>query len=294
MTNYSYLFTNSVLKNIFNNDVVNIKNTINELKLSYREYGTLSLGGFYEKIYKKLTKTYQNEYIFKNAIANKVLLGRHSVNSSSLYTELRIGASKADVVIFNGTSHVYEIKTKYDSFDRLENQLKNYKDFFEYINIVTVESKVNALKSLVDEDVGILVLTSQYTLSTIRKATSNKKNIKKSVLFDVLKKDEYLSIIKNHYGHIPNVPNTQIFSKSKELFEMLDIQIAHKEVLKALKQRKSHKNLRQNIKKFPSALRVEILNSNFNIKTQDKILELLNTTLDEIFSKKESHVLSVS
>lgn len=294
MTNTSYLFTNKSLNNVFNQDINNMKKIILELKINYDKYLTSSISEFYDDIYKKLTKFYPNEYVFKNAIANKILLGRHSVNSSSLYTELRIGTSKADVVIFNGTSHVYEIKTQYDSFDRLENQLKNYKKFFEYINIVTVESKVKALESLLEESIGIIVLTPKYTLKTIRKAKSNIENIEQGILFDVLKKDEYLKIIKQEYGQILDVPNTQIFSKAKEMFMQLDKNIAHKEVLKTLKKRKSHKTLSENIQKFPSALRVEILNNNFNEDKQEKILNFLNKPFKELFSKKESNVLSIS
>jgi ribosomal protein L17 len=189
---------------------------------------------------------------------------------------------------------VYEIKTQYDSFDRLVNQLKNYKKFFEYINIVTVESKVKELENLIDDSVGIIVLTSKYTLRNIRKATSNIENIEQDILFDVLKKDEYLIIIKQQHGYVPDVPNTQIFSECKKMFIQFDKSTAHKEVLKALKERKSHKKLNENIQKFPNALRVEILNSNFDEKKQEKILSFLNKPLKELFEKKESNVLSVS
>lgn len=294
MNNLSYLFTNKSLINLFNQDIFSIKKIIQELQINYLDYKKVSLGGLYEDIYEKLSKSYQNEYIFKNAIANKILLGRHSVNSSSLYSEFRVAKSKADIVIFNGTSHVYEIKTLYDNFSRISTQLKDYKKFFEYINIVTVESKVEELKYLVDDNVGIIVLTPNYTLKTLRKATSNIKNIDLNVLFDVLKKDEYLKIIKQHYGYVPDVPNTQIFTKSKELFMKLDKKIAHNEVLKTLKKRKSHKGLSENIKFFPSALRIEILNNNFNMQKQKQILNFLDKPLCELFLKKEKHVLSVS
>lgn len=48
-----------------------------------------------------------------NVIANKILLGKHSLNTSHMLSEFRVGYNKADVVIINGTSSVYEIKSEY-------------------------------------------------------------------------------------------------------------------------------------------------------------------------------------
>ena len=124
----SYLFTPIVLKEIYNEKSSNkIVNVFQEFSMQHLLYENITLKELFEKAYKKLLKTYRNEYVFKNAIAKKILLGRHSINSSILFTEFRVETSKADVVIFNGTTHVYEIKTELDTTERLENQIANYK-----------------------------------------------------------------------------------------------------------------------------------------------------------------------
>lgn len=286
----SYLFTSAVLKEFFlygtSNRLLNIFKEFNIQDLLYQD---IKLKEFFEETYKELLKKHRNEYIFKNAIAQKILLARHSINSSKLFTEFRVGTSKADIVIFNGTSHVYEIKTELDNFERLENQIYNYKKVFEFVNVVTVESKVNMIEQLIDEDVGILILTKQYTLKPIRKAKSNLEKLDKISLFNLLQKKEYLKIIKNWFGYIPDVPNTKIYSECLNLFLTLSINKIHKEVLNTLKNRVNYKDLVNNIKLFPNSLKVAsfILKIDLNAELQKEFLEkTLEKTLKNIFIKE--------
>lgn len=277
----SYLFKQNVLEDIFkHNNLKQFKTLFNELKSSNKN---LTLKDFFESSYKELLKNYRNEYIFKNAIVQKILMGRHSLNSSSLMTELRVETSKADVVILNGTSHVYEIKTNLDNFERLQQQIVNYKKVFEYVNVVSVESKINEIKSLVDDSVGIIILTDKYTLKTIRKAQSGLKDLNKEALFNLLRKNEYLKIVEKINKDIKSIPNTKIYTVSKELFIQLPIETIHKEVLRALKERKNHKNLIENIKKFPNSLKLAIIEANLSLQQQQDSLKLLNKKVNSIF-----------
>lgn len=284
-TSLSYLFTPKILNSFINiNQNTNrLSNVIKELDLGDLISQNTTLGELFEKSYRQLLKNYRNEYVFKNAIAKKILIGRHSIKSSSLFTELRVETSKADIVIFNGTSHIYEIKTDLDTFERLPKQIENYKKVFEYVNIVSVEEKVETIQSMVDDDIGIIVLTDRYTLKPIRKAKSRLNKLDKEALFNMLRKDEYLKVIQKNFGYIPDVPNTKIFSASKDLFITLPVEQAHKEVLKALKARKNHKKLVENIKKFPDSLKIAIIEADLNIQKQQQLLEVLNTKVKKLF-----------
>jgi hypothetical protein len=291
----SYLFTPSILKDLIDNQYSSkLIKIFTQFNIVDSLYQNLSLRELFENSYKQLLKSYRNEYIFKNAIAQKILIGRHSIKSSSLFTEFRVETSKADVVIFNGTSHVYEIKTDLDNFERLEKQINNYKKVFEYVNVVSVESKIDIIKSLVDDSVGIIVLTDKYTLKTIRKAKSGLESIEKEAIFNILRKSEYLNIINDTIGYIPNVPNTKIHIACKKLFITLSIKIIQKEVLKTLKNRKNHKNLIDNIKEFPTSLKVAILEADLTKEQQSDFLELLNQQTKFIFKKGLNNVSSVS
>jgi SpoVK/Ycf46/Vps4 family AAA+-type ATPase len=142
------------------------------------------------------------------------------------------------------------------------------------------------VKSMVDEEIGIIVLTDRYTLKTVRKAKSKLENLDKEALFNMLRKDEYLKIIKQLFGHIPDVPNTKIYTASKDIFCSLSVELIHKEVLRALKARKNHINLIDNIKKFPNSLKIAIIESNLSIQQQDEFLKILNTKVNKVFTKE--------
>ncbi|HEY3325798.1 MAG TPA: sce7726 family protein, partial [Novimethylophilus sp.] len=111
---------------------------------------------FYDALFMQLHNDYRHEYIYKNAIAEKVLLGKHNLNTAFMLTEFAVDCCKADVVVLNGTSHVYEIKSEMDNFDRLERQLNAYKKMFDLITVITTEGLFDAVKSRVDETVGIM------------------------------------------------------------------------------------------------------------------------------------------
>lgn len=215
---------------------------------------SMPLAQFFDLIYMILFKSYRNEYIYKNAIANKILLGRHSLNTSHMLTEFRVGNCKADVVVVNGTSAVYEIKSELDSFARLENQVKNYLKIFDYINVITSASQVNKLKSILPDKTGILLLTNRNTISTIRESKSNRKNTNQSILFDSLRKNEYVKAIKEYFGIVPDVPNTQIYKECKKLFSKIPAELAHDLTINILRRRRNTRVLKEFIEEAPASL----------------------------------------
>jgi hypothetical protein len=215
---------------------------------------SMLLGQFFDWIYNILFKNYRNEYIYKNAIANKILLGKHNLNTSHLLTEFRVGKCKADVVVINGTSTVYEIKSEFDSFVRLEKQIQSYLNVFDHVNVITSDSQVAKLMNILPDTVGILLLTNKNTISTIRESDANKKNIRPSILFDSLRKDEYIKVIKEHYGTVPDVPNTLIYRECKKLFSKICPEVAHDATTKILRERTNLKVLKEFIENAPSSL----------------------------------------
>ncbi|WP_054650140.1 hypothetical protein [Lacticaseibacillus pantheris] len=53
-------------------------------------------GEFFDQAYALMSKRYRNEYFFKNTLLNKILLGRHSVRTSTAIRELPVGGSILD------------------------------------------------------------------------------------------------------------------------------------------------------------------------------------------------------
>jgi len=247
---------------------------------------SMTLGSFFDLVYDLLFKNYRNEYIYKNVIANKILLGKHSLKTSNMLTEFRVGNNKADVIILNGTSSVYEIKSEYDTFNRLQNQLDAYLEIFDFINVITSLSQANKLYSNIPEKVGILVLTDRNTISIIREAKSNKENFNPARLFDSFRKAEYTRIIKEYYGVLPDVPNTMIFNECKKLYCKIPPVVAHDLSIKILKERTNAETLTAFIAKAPSSMSAYAMTISDQERKMCILLDLFNGSIESLFIPK--------
>jgi len=271
----SKIFTPIVLDSLAQNgtsnyldEVVTNSGILNQLQASY------SLRHFFDWVYDLLLKNYRNEYIYKNAIANKILLGRHSLNTSHMLTEFRVANCKADVVILNGTSTVYEIKSEFDSFYRLENQIESYRKIFNHINVITSNSQLKKLYSKLPDGIGIMILTDRNTIKVVRNSRSQYSHLNAEVIFNSLRKNEYTAIIKEFYGNVPDVPNTQIYKVCKELFITLPVDQLHDSMVQHLSYRKNSKLLQEFVKQAPSSLTAYALSGSATNKNIQNLIPL--------------------
>ncbi len=278
------IFSPTIIKELsINGKSKKLTQILNDLNIIGQIDLKQSLGHFFNDVYKIIFDNYKNEYIYKNLIIKKILLGRHSLNTAFLLNELRVGNSKADSVIFNGTSTVYEIKSEYDTFNRLNNQIDDYKKAFEFIYIVIPEKILIKLENvLVDDYIGIIVLTTRNTLKKVKNAKSNKINFNKETLFDILNQNEYKTIVNNYFHDIPEVPNTRIYSLYKEYFKQLDIEIIHNEIVNILKKRGNNKDLKNFILNVPDSLKALALQINLTKKAKVNLLNILQREIKTI------------
>ncbi len=190
------------------------------------------------EIYKHLDESYRNEYFYKNTLLNKLLLGKHSLRTTTALTEVSIAHSKADFVLVNGKAVVYEIKTELDNFDRLNAQIADYYKAFSYVSVVASESNYSSLKvKLTNPSVGIYVLTHRNQLSERRKPIEDRDNLDPSTFFKVLRKKEYESILLDYYGTLPEVDQFKYYRACRDLFSRIDIDSSYKSFLMQLKMR---------------------------------------------------------
>jgi hypothetical protein len=64
--------------------------------------------------YDYLLANYRHEYVYKSTLLNSFILKEHSLSDTVLLNEFKIGNSKADTILVNGTNKVFEIKTELD------------------------------------------------------------------------------------------------------------------------------------------------------------------------------------
>lgn len=192
-----------------------------------------------KQIYETLKAQYRNEYYYKNTLLNKLLLGVHSLRTTTALRELPVGRAKADFVLINGKAVVYEIKTELDNFERLDGQLSNYYKAFDHVVVVTAErNKENILKHIPDT-VGVYLLTNRGTFKRLREPKEEREYLDPTVLFKMLRKEEYEGILKNFNYPLPQVGQFDYYKACKQLFIEIPVERSYAAVLKRLKARSS-------------------------------------------------------
>ena len=213
------------------------------------------LRDWFDFFYTLLSSHYRSEYIYKNAIATKLYLIGHSLHNSLLTDELRSGNSRADVVILNGTSTVYEIKSAFDSFDRLESQLADYRRVFDRIVVVTTKDRAALLTERVGDPVGVMSLSTAGELAVVKACSSNKANTDPAVVFDCMRQPEFCDVVKKACGQIPDVPNSRLYREARTLFCELDPSRAHDLMVERVKMRAKKRPLVELVNSAPQSLK---------------------------------------
>lgn len=195
-------------------------------------------GELISNIYKYMLKNYRNEYFYQNTLLNKLLLGRHSLNTTTALTQVPIGKSKADFVMINGKAVVYEIKTELDSFERLNTQLADYYRAFNHVCVVTCEDNYEKLSAILqDTPVGICILSNRNTLQIRKEPQESNVSLSYEALFKVLRKREFESIILDYYGNLPEATPVFFYDECFKWFSKISLDEVYLMVLKMLKKR---------------------------------------------------------
>lgn len=273
------IYNQSLLKKLAFNLDLNSISVAAEYVLNQADCRVLSLGSLLDHLYRLLEVNYRNEYVYKNAIAQKIAIERHIASQARLITEFRVNQSKADAVILNGTSTVYEIKTEYDDLSRLAGQLTDYRKAFDCIYVVTHENGVSKLVQQIDSGVGIIVLRGNLQLHTIREAESNLDNIDPLTIFESLRESEYLDILKERFDFTPQGSRYDLYYQCKERFSALSKEDAHNGMLRILKARTKKVEFLQFVRKLPESLTAIGLASEIPVAQQKRILERLANPL---------------
>lgn len=231
------LFTRNVFLNMLSNNSATYETVIKRFIDSPEDKNN---GALISEIYEFMSKSYRNEYFYQNTLLNKLLLGKHSINTTTALTQIPISKSKADFILINGKAVVYEIKTELDTFERLNNQLCDYFKAFNHVCVVTSEGKYShAVKILENTPVGIYVLTSHNTISEkLRKEpVEDNSKLSHTAIFKVLRKCEFENILKEYFGELPNAPQVFYYDECLKWFRDIPILDAYSMMLKQLKKR---------------------------------------------------------
>jgi len=253
------------------------------LKSSFKNEGIV--GNFLDKAFSLLkNKAYRYEYVYKAAVTHKLLLGVHSLRSASMLSEFRIGPCKADLVILNGTSTVYEVKSERDNLDRLENQLEAYRKVFARVNVIAAEEHVQSVAAKVSKDVGILVLSNRHQISTVREAANRPDNIDPCAVFESLTKDEAIAILNRIGRGIPIVPNTRFHAEMLKIYAELDPFSLHECMIGVLKETRSLQPLSKLMQELPKSLQTAVISTQLRQRDHLNLIKAVRTPISEAFA----------
>lgn len=258
----------------------NLESAFSDLQENFSDYSDMTIREIFISFFEKLKNSYRNEYVYKSAIVNKIIFGRHSPRTSTSLIELPVNNSIVDVAIFNGCSTAYEIKSEYDTPKRLATQTLDYLDVFEKVYIVTHQTLAEKYCSLNIPNVGVISLTQKETLRIEKEAISNIENIKKNKLFNILRKNEFVNIIEDYTNSKITMPNGLIYDYCSDIFNSMPLEVANKYFSKAMKNRSNDKDFIDYIYSLPACLRALGYATPLSKKQKDYIVNLMDSKLE--------------
>ncbi len=239
-----------------------------------------SVGSFLEAAFQILKRgNNRGEYVYKSALIEKILLGRHSIHTASVINEFRVGACKADLAIFNGTATVYEIKSERDSLSRLENQIRAYKKFFAKIYVIAGENHVDVVAEKLPCEVGVLKLSSRYQITSLREARESYEDICTDVILDSIRATEAISILTGLGVDVPKVPNTILRSALADCFKSIEREELHRCLVHTLKKTRNLCSLASLVEDLPNSLRGAALTASLRRDDHSRLLQAVRTPL---------------
>ena len=270
----NYLINRFFSRNTIKNLVQNKKDSVFErVSQHYKLENNLST---IQNVYNKLSRSYRNEYFYKNTLLNKRLLGIHSVNTTTALTEIPVGRAKPDFILINGKAVVYEIKTELDNFDRLENQINEYYKAFNHVAIVTYEKNIEMAKRKIAEinkPIGLYILQKNVKIKTVMEPKEYNNDLDRDVIFSILRKREYESIIEKRFGSLPQVSQFDYYDVCRQLTEDIRLEQFYSDFLIELKKRNPiNKEL---FAAVPYELKFLVYFMNFKPKDYDALAQFL-------------------
>ena len=189
----------------------------------------ISVWDYLYKIYGVLKRNYRNEYVYKNELLNAFLKNQLCTKDTVVINEFGVGGSIADVVMFNGLSKAFEIKSERDSDRRLHSQMSDYQQLFEECYIVVPEESYRKYIEVVEEKVGVLVLShtsrGSISLSVERNAEKN-EYVNVDILMQSVRTPEYKWMVQQINGSLPDVSCFKMFDACKSiLMDVPDCQL---------------------------------------------------------------------
>ena len=218
-----------------------------------------TLADLLDRAFAVMRRRYPAEYVFKACLLKRRLFGRHSPRTTSCYFELPVGTARADVVLVNGDADVFEVKSRFDSAERLEAQVSEYYNCFSRVSVVVEDGQEAHYLERLRESVGVFTLKpGPFSLSEKRRPEHHYDGLNHSSLYQMLHQPERHRLSEAKLGLSPSQFHPAIrYRRIFERFEsLLSPREAHTYVVEALRNRQRTESLARRCTHLPASLHV--------------------------------------
>jgi len=277
LRDYSSLFSRSAVKEWMNGNLTSIDFKIKRYDENWYSKTKRTYIDYLKFVYSVLENQYQNEYILKNSFLNDWLIKELGESNSELYSEFRIGSAIADLVMFNGISRAFEIKTELDSDKRLNSQLDQYRKVFNEIFLIVPASKIEEYETY-DSRIGIICfdILSPKRFQIVRSAGRN-THIDAETLMHIFHTSEYKEIVTHHYGQLPEVTSFNQFEVCKDLIAKIPQNELNRLFINKMKSRAGNYGLSARYYKEFNQLSLAL---HMNMKNRKELFSILKTPIN--------------
>lgn len=224
-----------------------------------------------------LAQNQRSEYFYKNTLIKKLIFGVHSPKTTSVFSEFRIGGSRADLVFVNRRASVYEIKTELDDMSKARKQALDYLGSFTDVSFVLAHTHVDLALKLLPTEVGITFINRRGRLSVVRPAISTDEFLSKQSIFDCFHLKEAQALLRGLGGG-----EDLDYSEALALLSSVDAAEVQRYLVRCLRKRAGREAQRLGWSSIPSALLAAAYSYELSASQWKSILEVLDTPITEI------------
>lgn len=239
-----------------------------------------TLEDLFNVAFESLRRWYPVEYVFKTFLLKRRLFGKHSPRTTSCYFEWRVGLARADMLLVNGEAEVFEVKSSFDSAERLGAQLDEYYGCFSKVSVVVEDGEDAAYLKLLPEHVGVVTLTRDRFLSTKRQPQHHTKQLTHHSIYGLLRQHESDRIVSALGPYPAHLDSVAWYLRPFEHFaSSLTVEDAQEQVTAVLRARGRTMRRAGLCKNLPDSLHVAAFSYILHRQEWDTLFRVLSTEL---------------
>lgn len=228
-----------------------------------------------DEAFKYLEKQYRTEYVYKSYVLRKKFVC-YSPKTSSLYFEFPIGLARADILLVNGKATVFEIKTQYDNYTRLNKQIQEYYKCFSDVSILAHPKDKEMLMRMLPDYVGISSLAKDNRIQHVRKPISEFAYLDQETIFSLLHQSERKKVILSNGYKIPEVHPALQYEKCLNIFMKLSIDKVYYHMIALLRDRQPTSSLIEICSYLPESLHSAVFSYHLRKKDWLSLIEKMD------------------